>query len=512
LTGITAGAGETQNLSIEVNTDKPALFETLTLNYSSPQNSGTLVIKPSANSFGVATVTVKVLDNGSNTAPSFNWISKSFTLTVQSVNDVPVFVSTPVLVAAVGEPYEYLIQFTDAETQNLAVTALNKPAWTSLFPMGNGRFRLAGTPPASAQGETTVDLQVKDSDQTASQQFKLVVNNRPVAKAVAVSVAEDNIYTFTTANFSASYSDVDQHALQSIQITQLPPNGKLILSDAILKANDTINITFINQLQYQPNPNYDKPDVFFWKAFDGYHFSSTAASVDIKIQPVNDPPVITVAQDTLQFDVTGVPMIASELLEIEDPDNDSLSRAEIVFTQNHDPQYDQLILQTSGNIRGVYEPEFGRLVLTGLAPISDYKEVIGRIEYNYLNTIDPVLKMKALTYAVSDAVATSEPKVRLIDLKYTFIELEIPAGFTPNGDQSNDLWVITRPGGLDQLTDAAIRVMNRRGVVVFEARGFDQPWDGTMNGQALPADSYFFSIDLNLRSKKTYRGVITILR
>ena len=512
LSGISAGAGESQPLSIEVTTDKPALFETLSLNYTSPQPGGTIQLKPAANSNGVATLSVKVTDNGSNTSPSVNFVLKTFTVTVQPINDVPVFTSSPVVVAAVNEPYEYIIQFTDVETPNLSVLVNNKPAWATLVSMGVGKFKLAGTPPASAQGQVTIELQIKDADQTASQQFTLIVNNRPVAKPVAIRITEDNSHNFTEGNFSAAYSDVDQHPLKGVLIQQLPPNGKLTLGSIDVKPNDTIAVGSIGQLKYQPNPNYDKPDVFFWKAFDGYHMSAAQSTVDIAITPVNDPPVITLSQDTLRFEVNGEPAIVSQIFEIEDPDNDSLSRAEIVFTANHDPLYDQLIVEPSGRVRGIYEPDFGRIILTGLAPISEYVSVISKIQYNYLNTLDPVLRMKTLTYTASDGAATSDPKNRLIDLKYTFIELEIPSGFTPNGDAANDLWIITRPGGLDQLQGAKIRVMNRRGVVVFEADGFDRPWDGTLNGQPLPADSYFFSIDLNLRSKKTYKGVVTILR
>jgi gliding motility-associated-like protein len=512
LSGITAGDGETQSLAIELTTDKPALFETLSAVYTSPQNTGTIQIKPSANSNGVASVSVRVTDGGSNTSPSVNFILKPFTVTIQAVNDIPVFTSVPVGVAAVNEPYEYLIQFSDVETSNLAVLAMSKPTWSTLAAMGNGRFRLAGTPPASAQGEVTVDLQIKDSGQTATQRFNLVVNNRPIAKPVAVRITEDNSYTFTETDFASSYSDIDQHAMKAILVQQLPPNGKLTVGDLAIKANDTIDVASISQLKYQPNPNYDKPDVFFWKAFDGYHFSAVQASVDIAITPVNDPPVITISQDTLQYEVNGEPAIVAQLFQIDDPDNDSLNRAEITFTVNHDRQYDQLIVQSSGGVRGIYEPETGRIVLTGLAPISEYVNVISKIQFNYLNTLDPVLRMKTVTYTASDGEATSEPKDRLINLKYTFIELEIPSGFTPNGDAANDRWIISRPGGLEQLQGALIRVMNRRGVVVYEAHGFNEPWDGTMNGESLPADSYFFSIDLNLRSKKTYKGVVTILR
>jgi large repetitive protein len=512
LTGITAGAGESQPMSVEVISDKPSLFETLAVNYTSPQATGTLQIKPAANSYGAATITVKVVDNGSNVSPSKNSITKTFTVTVQSVNDPPVFTSTPVLIAAVNEPYQYIIQFTDVETPNLQVVAVSKPAWAALTGMAPGKFSLSGTPSAANQGEFAVDLQIKDGELAASQQFKLVVNNRPIAKPVAISVIEDNAYTFTASNFSSAYTDADQHPLKAVMVTQLPPNGKLSIGEAIVEANDTIDLAAIGQLKYQPNPNYDKPDVFFWKAYDGYHLSANAASVDISIQAVNDAPIIVLPSDTLQFDVTGVPMVVAEMFDIIDPDSDSLSRAEIVFSENHDPQFDQLLVDPSGNIRGIFEPQAGTIILTGLASIAQYKDVIGKIQYNYLNTLDPVLRMKKLTYTASDGLATSEPKDRLINLTYTFIELEIPSGFTPNNDGQNDYWVISRPGGLDQLTSSLIRVINKRGVVVYESEGFSNSWDGTYNGELLPADSYFFTIDLNLRSKKTYKGTVTILR
>jgi gliding motility-associated-like protein len=98
-------------------------------------------------------------------------------------------------------------------------------------------------------------------------------------------------------------------------------------------------------------------------------------------------------------------------------------------------------------------------------------------------------------------------------LQYTFIEFDIPSGFTPNGDMANDTWVIERPGGgLEDMNDAIISVYNKQGVLVYRAKGFDRPWDGTLNGKSLPADTYFYTIDLQLRSRKTYKGIVTILR
>jgi gliding motility-associated-like protein len=135
------------------------------------------------------------------------------------------------------------------------------------------------------------------------------------------------------------------------------------------------------------------------------------------------------------------------------------------------------------------------------------------VRYIHRNTIDPLLAPKTLYFTVHDGETESAPKEKVIILEYTFVEFEIPSGFTPNGDQANDTWIIDRPGGgLEEMDKAIISVYNKQGVLVFRTKGFDRPWDGTMNGDLLPADSYFFTIDLQLRNRKTYKGIVTILR
>ena len=135
------------------------------------------------------------------------------------------------------------------------------------------------------------------------------------------------------------------------------------------------------------------------------------------------------------------------------------------------------------------------------------------IQYLHQNTLDPVLEPKVASFTLYDADGPGPVRDKVIMLQYTFVEFEIPSGFTPNGDNMNDTWLIDRPGGgLEEMKDAVISIYNKRGVLVYRRRGFDQAWDGTMNGELLPADSYFFTIDLQLRNKKTYKGIVTILR
>lgn len=93
------------------------------------------------------------------------------------------------------------------------------------------------------------------------------------------------------------------------------------------------------------------------------------------------------------------------------------------------------------------------------------------------------------------------------------IQLDIPTGFTPNGDGANETWKILSKEGaiLNGFEDAEIRVYSKRGVLVYEARGFEKPWDGRHNGNVLPADTYYYTIDLNYKGIRR-KGIVTILR
>jgi gliding motility-associated-like protein len=94
-----------------------------------------------------------------------------------------------------------------------------------------------------------------------------------------------------------------------------------------------------------------------------------------------------------------------------------------------------------------------------------------------------------------------------------FRELSIVNGFTPNGDQANDVWVPIPPERIQEFPDAELKVYDKRGRLMFETTGFAESWDGTYQGEILPVASYYFTIDLKLPFiQKTYKGVVTLLR
>ena len=91
LSGISAGGGETQVLTVSASSSNTSLIPTPTVNYTSANALGSISFAPVANqSGGPVTITVTVMDDGGTTNPGDDdTISKTFTVTVTSVNDEP---------------------------------------------------------------------------------------------------------------------------------------------------------------------------------------------------------------------------------------------------------------------------------------------------------------------------------------------------------------------------------------------------------------------------------------
>lgn len=92
---------------------------------------------------------------------------------------------------------------------------------------------------------------------------------------------------------------------------------------------------------------------------------------------------------------------------------------------------------------------------------------------------------------------------------------EIPNIITPNGDGFNDTWRIRRVERYRSTYNALeITVYDRWGKLVYRSEpGYPKPWDGTdLRGKALPADAYFYVIDLKKEDVPVITGHVTIVR
>ena len=519
LTGITAGVGEggTQLVAVTISTSEPTWFEVFEVTYTG-STLGTVRIKPIADKTGTAQVTVRIQDDGIGTPPHVNFYEYTFDFTIDPVNDAPVFDSQPLKLAETAQAFEYSIVVDDVEDGAITITAPTLPTWLILTQGSNGQATLSGIPPLGTTGEVSVVLVATDpSGSVSTQEFKIVVNARPTITPFAITTDEDDKYEFGT-EFASNYSDTDGNPIVEIQIKQLPTKGQLFLGNVLVSLNAEIPAAEISELDYRPSTDSNGTDIIKWNASDGVYYSHLDANIVVSIIPFNDPPEVTALEppetDTLKYELgSESPVKLTNIFDARDPEGDNIIAAEIGFqvSTEYDEGQDIFSFRDTLGIVGAFIEELGVLTLTGKAPVEDYVAAIRTVRYNYLDaapTDDGLNRKVSIRLNDGNFGGTKE---RLIGLIYTNPGLDIANAFTPNGDVENQYWKIYSPAGLERYKDALIRVYDKRGALVYEATGFSTPWNGEGPEGALPADSYFYTIDLRY-DKKKYKGVVTILR
>ena len=84
----------------------------------------------------------------------------------------------------------------------------------------------------------------------------------------------------------------------------------------------------------------------------------------------------------------------------------------------------------------------------------------------------------------------------------------IPTAFTPNGDGLNDYWHIK---SLNNYPNCEVTIFDRYGHIIYFSKGYNNPWDGTKNGQPMSAGAYCFIIDTK-KQPKIFKGFVVLIR
>ncbi|MGC4041564.1 MAG: choice-of-anchor L domain-containing protein [Flavobacterium sp.] len=91
-----------------------------------------------------------------------------------------------------------------------------------------------------------------------------------------------------------------------------------------------------------------------------------------------------------------------------------------------------------------------------------------------------------------------------------FYLIQIPKFFTPNGDGYNDYWNIKGIKPLSPNANSRITVFDRYGKLIKQFSPISVGWNGTYNGKLMPADDYWFTIEL--RDGRSTKGHFTLKR
>ncbi len=225
LSGISSGAtNESQTLTVTATSSNTGVIPTPTVTYTSPAATGSISFTPLANANGSSVITVTVNDGGS----SNNVISRTFTVTVNSVNQTPTLntLANVTINENAGLQTVSLAGISSGaanESQTLTVTAASSntgviptPTVTYTSPAATGSINF--TPLANANGSSTITVTVNDggaSNNVISRTFTVTVNSvnqTPTLNTLANVTINENagLQTVSLAGISSGAANESQ--------------------------------------------------------------------------------------------------------------------------------------------------------------------------------------------------------------------------------------------------------------------------------------------------------------
>ncbi|HEX5220637.1 MAG TPA: Ig-like domain-containing protein [Verrucomicrobiae bacterium] len=300
LSGISSGApNETQTLSVTATSSNPALIPNPTVNYNSPNASGSLSVTPLANANGSATITVTVNDGQA----ANNTVTRTFTVTVNPVNDAPTLNALNNLTLSENAGLQTVNlngigTGAPNESQTLTITATSSnpgliPNPTVNYTSPNTSGSLSFTPVANADGSATITVTVNDgqaANNTITRTFSVnvnAVNNPPTLAAInAVTIDEDaGAQTVNLTGIGTGAPDENQ----TLTITAVSSNPGLV-------PDPTVSYTSPNStgiLGFAPVANGNGSATITVTVNDGQSANNTTSQVfTVSVNPVNDAPTL----------------------------------------------------------------------------------------------------------------------------------------------------------------------------------------------------------------------------
>ncbi len=220
LAGIgSGGANENQTLAIVATSSNPSLIPSPTVNYASPNSTGTLSFTPQPGAAGTSAITVTVSDDGS----SNNVITRTFMVTVGGANTPPVISDIPDQEINEDAVLTSAFVINDGETSpfNLTLSATSSDvalvASTNIFFDGDGTNRTLRVVPSPDQfGTTLITVTVGDGIFTASDSFMLTVD--PVNDWPTLAPLADLMFNGNPGAQSVPLSGISSGATNENQI------------------------------------------------------------------------------------------------------------------------------------------------------------------------------------------------------------------------------------------------------------------------------------------------------
>ncbi len=291
-----------QTLTVTATSNNPGLIPNPVVSYTSPNAAGSLSFTPAANANGAAVITVTVTDSGNTVNGGVNSFSRSFTVTVNPLNDVPTVLqpiadltglgSSPVVIE-LGAVFADVDIATNADQLALSVVNDNPGVLTASLTGTQLTLTFQPNPsgPLANVSVTATDLAGAQATDIFTVTVSPFANPPTVAAPIAdVTAAEDD--PPVVLDLSGVFADADI-ASNGDFLTLSVVNGNPALVAASL-AGTQLTLTF--------QPNQNGAATVSVTATDRAGLTVTDPFA-VTVAPVNDPPVanaqtVTTSEDT----------------------------------------------------------------------------------------------------------------------------------------------------------------------------------------------------------------------
>ena len=353
-------------------------------------------------------------------------------VTATPVNDAPRLTDDQDTIdfATVLEAVSVLANDADIEGDDFTASLVNGPTNGTLDFRASGTYTYA--PNATFSGSDSFTYQAcDDGTPSACATATVTVTVRPLNYAPQ---AQDD-------NFTKEEDQVLKGNLITND-TDINPDDVLTVDINLLQApqHGTVVVQTDGNFIYTPESNFFGGDSLAYRTCDnGEPVLCDTAWAIIYITSINDAPVA--ADD--EFATTEGEEIAGQLLANDyDIEDSQLGEATLVSL----PAFGKIALQADGSF--TYEPQTA---------------YVGEDQF---------------TYQVCDGQDPALCSQATVTLRVQAGPLEIPKGFSPNGDGQGDRWVLQ---GISGYPGSLVTVFNRWGSMVFQAMGYDNQnivWTG----------------------------------
>ncbi len=305
LTGIAAGANESEPLAVNASTTATDLIRNLQVAYTSPENTAVLTFGTVSNAFGTATIQVDVVD-------AENTFTRNFNVTITPINDAPTL-DQPADLALEEDFASYTVNLTGItggaanEPQNtITITATSSsPAVVSAPVVSYTRPATTGSlvlnPVANASGTATITVRVTDgatSNNVTVRTFTVTVtaaNDLPSIGDVPAQMTLEDV----PVTVAFTVSDVET-AANSLTLNAMSFNEEVVGNSGFTFGGTGNNRT----LTIRPLPDQSGSATIMITAEDA-NGGANSIFFELYVNPVNDAPRISaVGPQTCEQDST----------------------------------------------------------------------------------------------------------------------------------------------------------------------------------------------------------------